>query len=92
MRITLNSDTWHSKYYKWVLNTQNLPKSLCPYFWSLSLFLVTSPLIVVGKLLYWIFSSIGKALKRNKKVLTWEEEMEKDLKISRIIEKIGKKS
>lgn len=90
MKITLNAESWHSRYYKWVLKSKNLSKSLCPYFWILLLFLETAPFIVFGKCIFWIFTSLGKIFKKNKKELTWEEEMEKELKRSRFLEKFGK--
>ena len=90
MKITLNAESWHSRYYKWVLKSKNLPKSLCPYFWILLLFLATAPFIVFGKCISWIFTFAGKIFKKKKKELTWEEEMEKELKRNRFYTMVGK--
>lgn len=32
--ITLKENSIHSKIYKWFYNTDELPNSLCPYFWK----------------------------------------------------------
>lgn len=53
MEITLNKNSWHSKYYKWVLNSEP-PKSLCPYFWISFALLVFSPIIFIVRSISWI--------------------------------------
>lgn len=45
MNITLNKNSWHFRIYKSLIS-DNPPKSLCPYFWSLVSVLLLSPVIL----------------------------------------------
>lgn len=45
MKITLNKNSWHYKYYSLVIS-DNPPKSLCPYFWSMVSLIVFSPVFL----------------------------------------------
>lgn len=61
MLVNLSKKSWHAKYYKWV--TGYYPtykfKSLCPYFWTIVLYVVSSPVILLwelsGKILDYVF-------------------------------------
>lgn len=50
MQINLNKESWHARYYRFASESDRLPKSLCPYFWSLVFLLVTFPVIVLIKI------------------------------------------
>lgn len=51
---SFNEQSWHAKYYKWLLSTKKLPKGGCPYFWTLVgmslLLIILSPIVGVVKL------------------------------------------
>ena len=88
MQITLNKESWHFKYYSWVRNNENPPKSLCPYFWSMVVFIVFSPFIIVGKCLtIFLTKVIEKRLDKvshrtpeeRTKAIKWENRIEKTL-------------
>lgn len=42
-QIKLNKDSWHFKYYSLIVSN-NPPKSLCPYFWTMVPLILLSPL------------------------------------------------
>ena len=52
MLVTLNKSSWHVKYYYWV--TGNNPtfkfRSICPYFWTMVLYIISLPLILLWKI------------------------------------------
>lgn len=52
--------SWHVKLFKWIFNEDptKIYKSMCPYFWSYVLILLTLPLIVVVKM----FGKAGTAV------------------------------
>jgi hypothetical protein len=62
MKIELKKDSWHFKFYTFMVDG-NAPKSLCPYFWTLVVSMLLSPAILIFKLL----SLIGKTFKRKRK-------------------------
>ena len=43
-QVTLNKDSWHFKYYSMIVS-DNPPKSLCPYFWTMIPLILLSPVI-----------------------------------------------
>lgn len=43
-QVTLNTDSWHFKYYSLIVSDKP-PKSLCPYFWTMVLLMLLSPII-----------------------------------------------
>ena len=43
-QVKLNKDSWHFKYYSMIVSS-NPPKSLCPYFWTMVLLILLSPLV-----------------------------------------------
>lgn len=61
MKIELKKDSWHFKFYTFMVD-DNAPKSLCPYFWTLVVSMLLSPAILVFKLL----SFIGNTFKRKR--------------------------
>jgi predicted PurR-regulated permease PerM len=50
-QVTLNKNSWHYKYYSTVVGDY-APKSLCPYFWTMVILIILSPLflIVIGSI------------------------------------------
>lgn len=72
MQITLNKNSRHFKYYSWVLNTHDAPKSLCPYFWIMFFLLGFSPVILLIKGIEFLVDKLPKT-KRPHKLLTEEE-------------------
>lgn len=76
-QVTLNTNSWHFKYYSLIVS-DNPPKSLCPYFWTMVLLMLLSP--VVG--LFFAINYINKQVtnffdrvlpKKPKKEETYEE-------------------
>jgi len=55
--MKLNQNSITTRLYKWFYNTEELPQSLCPYFWKLTLMLlliipysiITLPVLIVNK-------------------------------------------
>lgn len=93
MQITLNKDSWHFKYYSWVKDNDNAPKSLCPYFWTMVVFIVFSPLILFFKGVGFLISKLPERKSNKVKVLTEEEQLrlrKREQRIERIVEVIGK--
>lgn len=71
MNVTLKQNSWHYKLYSKVISN-NPPKTLCPYFWSLVAILLFSPALIIG----WLFSQIGKGFTWVRKSLTIEKKRE----------------
>ena len=93
MEVTFNKKSWHFKYYSWVLETTNTPKSLCPYFWSMIALIVLSPIVLFFKLI--IFLSDLNIDRKYKKInnMTEEEKIKKrkrENKINNGLEYAGK--
>lgn len=67
MQVSLNSRSWHAKYYKFVKGyypTYEF-KSLCPYFWTIVSFILLLPVILVWKLIkHLTVKPIKRAIKR----------------------------
>lgn len=102
MKVTLNKNSWHYKFFKFMLEGVEPPKSLCPYFWILVGLIVCSPVIglaalviKIGKFLDSIVSKfVPKKQKKEKTLEEWEAEwraqrLKRDAKAARM-EKIGK--
>lgn len=53
MGITLNKNSWHFKYYSSMVS-HTPPKSLCPYFWTMVLLILISPIIGIIAFVDWI--------------------------------------
>lgn len=64
-----NADSWHARYYKWVV-VGDLPQGGCVYFWSIIGLVAFSPLILTASGLYhgvdWVKSLAPKRKKKKK--------------------------
>jgi len=60
MGITLNKNSWHFKYYSSMIS-HTPPRSLCPYFWTMVLLIIISPVIGAGLLVSFISKQIKSA-------------------------------
>lgn len=58
MNITLNKNSWHYKIYSKIVD-DSPPRSLCPYFWTLVVIFIFSPLILVVMGYIWIGKKIN---------------------------------
>ena len=60
MLVTISDKSWSSKYYKWVtgVNASKRFKSLCPYFWTLFVYIVFSPFILTIKGIGYLFENL----------------------------------
>ena len=60
MLVTISDKSWSSKYYKWVtgVNASKRFKSLCPYFWTLFVYIVFSPFILTIKGIGYFFENL----------------------------------
>src|ERR1035437_9066625 len=57
MEISKNS--WHTKYYQWLMVDYGcLPDSLCNYFWTVIIGLISFPLIIFCSIPIWIIWKI----------------------------------
>lgn len=65
MKISLNKNSWHFKLYSLVIS-DNPPKSLCPYFWSMVVILVFSPCFLYIGLHKLLTKGFDKLLNRKK--------------------------
>jgi hypothetical protein len=86
-QVTLNKNSWHFKYYSSIVS-DTPPKSLCPYFWTMILLMVISPIMLLG----FITIKISKLFNKIKPIATkkveteeqrfarWEREDKKDRK------------
>lgn len=52
MEVRLNRNSWHTRFYRWAYGSEPRYWSLCPYFWTIVICLIASPVIL-------IFKSIG---------------------------------
>lgn len=90
-QVTLNKNSWHFKYYSLIVS-DNPPKSLCPYFWTMVLLIVLIPLIAffmvfafIHKHLTNFFEKIHPQKQRKEEtyeeiMARWEKEKVRDLK------------
>ena len=46
-QVTLNKNSWHYKYYCMVVGDY-APKSLCPYFWTMVILIIVSPVFLLA--------------------------------------------
>lgn len=80
MKIQLNKNSWHFKYYSAVISS-NPPKSLCPYFWSLVAIILFSPVILLFKLAAKLGSLLPKKKSKSKSLFDMnQEELDEYLK------------
>ena len=75
-QVTLNKDSWHFKYYSMIVS-DNPPKSLCPYFWTMVPLILLSPfigLIVVLAFIHKHVTSFFDSIvpKKVEKEKTWQ--------------------
>jgi hypothetical protein len=49
MKITLNKNSWHFRFYHYTTGSSTPPMSLCPYFWSLVGLAVLFPILLIAK-------------------------------------------
>lgn len=61
MGITLNKNSWHFKYYSSMIS-ETPPRSLCPYFWTMVLLIIISPIIGSAFLISLIGKKINSAV------------------------------
>jgi hypothetical protein len=61
MGITLNKNSWHFKYYSSMIS-ETPPRSLCPYFWTMVLLIIISPIIGLAFLISLIGKKINSAV------------------------------
>jgi NhaP-type Na+/H+ or K+/H+ antiporter len=75
--VKLNKNSWHFKYYSNVVS-DDLPKSLCPYFWTMVFIITISPVIlpILGIKLLTEYLAV-KLPKKEKKHRTTEEILNK---------------
>lgn len=76
-QVTLNKDSWHFKYYSLIVS-DNPPKSLCPYFWTMVPLLLLSPVIGLIVVLFFIHKHVTSFFdsivpKKVKKEKTFED-------------------
>ena len=58
--VNLSKSAWHVKFFMWATGNSVKWNNLCPYFWSLVSLLLISPLILMWKIVKFIFnSSVG---------------------------------
>jgi len=74
-QVTLNKNSWHFKLYKSMVS-DDTPKSLCPYFWTMVLLIILSPLIVVAYGIVEIGTFLTKKF-GSKKIETFGEKLER---------------
>lgn len=102
MKVTLNKNSWHYKFFKFMLEGAEPPKSLCPYFWILVGLIVCSPalgivslIIKIGKFVDKFTSKFKKKKEKTEKTFEqWEAEwdakrLKEKIKAERMA-KIGK--
>lgn len=76
-QVTLNKDSWHFSYYSLIVS-DTPPKTLCPYFWTMVLLLLLSPIIGLFLFFSFIMKNVTKFFdtilpKKEEKRKTWEE-------------------
>jgi hypothetical protein len=71
--VKLNKNSWHFKYYSYVVSSE-MPKSLCPYFWTMILILILSPILLIEPLIKYLSKILPK---KEKKELTIEQLVDK---------------
>lgn len=86
-----NQNTWHARYYKWLLSTGNLPSGGCVYFWTL--FGMSICLIIFFPIILLAWLIIAIICKKKHKLLSddeWKKELDKINRKEKRSEKIGK--
>lgn len=79
-QVTLNTNSWHFKYYSTIVS-ETPPKTLCPYFWIMTLLIIMSPFFGVAFGLSFIAKNINnffdsilpKSKKKERTMEEWEE-------------------
>jgi hypothetical protein len=74
--VKLNKNSWHFKYYSYVVSSE-MPKSLCPYFWTMILILILSPILLIGLLIKYLSKILPK---KEEKQFTIEQLVDKSHK------------
>lgn len=92
MKINFKKESWHSKYYRFMLN-QDPPKSLCPYFWALVGSTLVFPMLLTSK--YLRYRKEQELRKRDnwtpEQRAAWQEaELEKEMRRVERSKKYGK--
>ena len=95
-KVSLNKNSWHFKYYSWIIGG-DAPKTLCPYFWTMVTIILLSPFVIFYKSLSLLDTYVDKKLKQkylkrisDKKINSEKEiyKIQRNQKISEIIGKI----
>lgn len=47
MEVRLNRNSWHTRFYRWAYGSEPRYWSLCPYFWTIIICLIASPVILI---------------------------------------------
>lgn len=56
-QVTLNKNSWHFKYYSMIVS-DNPPKSLCPYFWTMVIIMLLSPIVACFLSINWVMKNV----------------------------------
>ena len=84
MQITLSTTNWLARYYHWIRGVY--PTTLCPYFWSMIIFIILCVPITIIKGAIYLIDHIPVAKEKPKKIYT-EEELLKRIKWAAKIDK-----
>lgn len=49
MEVRLTRNSWHTRLYRWAYGSEPRYWSLCPYFWTIVICLIASPVILIFK-------------------------------------------
>jgi ABC-type multidrug transport system fused ATPase/permease subunit len=93
-QVKLNKDSWHFKYYSLIVS-DNPPKSLCPYFWTMVPLILLSPLVGLIMSIFYIMKYITmffdwivpKKEKKQKSMKEYQREYKKIIETQREKEK-----
>lgn len=91
MQITLSTTNWLARYYYWVRGAY--PTTLCPYFWSMIIFIIGSPIIIALKGIIFCLEHLPIPNNTPKKIYTPEQlakRYARGEKIDEILEIFGK--
>jgi hypothetical protein len=99
-QVTLNKDSWHFKYYSMIVS-DTPPKSLCPYFWTMVLLMIISPVIGVALAFIYVHKNVTsffdsivpkkerKHETREEIAIRWNKEAEQEMKRIKFWNKAG---
>jgi hypothetical protein len=93
-KVSLDKNSWHFKYYSLVTGNET-PKTLCPYFWTMVILVLLSPVILFIVGIAKLVSYISKFVNKNKPVKVYDEVKEqkkrlRSVKLEKIFEIIAK--